>query len=350
MSIRKPHTYDLVIVGAGPAGIGMAIACKGYGINDIVVLDRHGPGSTFLQWPRETRFLSPSFPAHAFGMPDLNAVSEDLSPGEFLGQEHPDGPAYAEYLAEQVQRHRLVVDAPVEVLSVRKTDHHFALETSEGEHQARSVIWAAGEFQYPATNLFPGSMHCIPVMSLASYADAASASGRIVIGGYESGCDIACHLASAGTCVQMLDPNAPWEQIEGDPSAVLSIRTRERLDQARTTGRLQCLRQRVCRVRKGRHRYEVICENDQTIVSPEPPLLAAGFTGSLDLVGNLVDRDAHGHAVLTAEDESTSSPCFFLAGPIVRRDSLPLCFVYKFRTRFPVVAHAIRDRLLERKE
>ena len=34
MSIEKHKTYNLVIVGAGPAGIGVAIACRTAGISE----------------------------------------------------------------------------------------------------------------------------------------------------------------------------------------------------------------------------------------------------------------------------------------------------------------------------
>ena len=37
-------------------------------------------GESFLRWPAETRFISPSFTGNFFGAPDLNAITPDSSP------------------------------------------------------------------------------------------------------------------------------------------------------------------------------------------------------------------------------------------------------------------------------
>lgn len=87
-------TCDCIIVGAGPAGLGVAIALRQIGIDQIQIVDRRGIGSSFESWPRQTRFITPSFPAHDFGCPDLNAITATFSPGEWLDAEHPAGAEY----------------------------------------------------------------------------------------------------------------------------------------------------------------------------------------------------------------------------------------------------------------
>ena len=54
--------YDVVVVGAGAAGVGVAVALKHAGIENFVVSERHTVGASFASWPAETRFITPSYP------------------------------------------------------------------------------------------------------------------------------------------------------------------------------------------------------------------------------------------------------------------------------------------------
>ncbi|MEE9975178.1 NAD(P)-binding domain-containing protein (plasmid) [Klebsiella pneumoniae] len=65
---------EVVIVGAGPAGVGMAALLRRSAIQDILVVDSHEVGASFMRWPEETRFITPSFFSNPFGQPDLNAM------------------------------------------------------------------------------------------------------------------------------------------------------------------------------------------------------------------------------------------------------------------------------------
>lgn len=216
--------YDIVIVGAGAAGIGMAHVLKGLGIKRLTMLERHEVGASFLRWPKEMRFISPSFTGNAFGMLDLNAVTLETSPAYTLETEHPSGRQFAEYLRLIVKEYKLPVKTGIEVLSVsptvspggqatatpghvksmatgtgkgsgstkrppgskslRKSNSHiedeiasethgFIIDTSVGLMTSRFVIWAAGEFQYPNTNGFSGAELCIHNSTIDSWRAAA---------------------------------------------------------------------------------------------------------------------------------------------------------------------------------
>ena len=43
--------YDVVVVGAGAAGVGAAVALKHAGIENFVVSERHTVGASFASWP-----------------------------------------------------------------------------------------------------------------------------------------------------------------------------------------------------------------------------------------------------------------------------------------------------------
>jgi len=64
------------------------------------------------------------------------------------------------------------------------------------------------------------------------------------------------------------------------------------------------------------------------------------------MIEDLFDwHETDSYALLNEHDESRKTPGLFLVGPQVRHEDLILCFIYKYRQRFGVVANAIGDRL-----
>ena len=51
---------EVLIVGAGPAGIGCAVALEACGV-EVQLVDAKGVGASFEGWPRQMRLLTPSF-------------------------------------------------------------------------------------------------------------------------------------------------------------------------------------------------------------------------------------------------------------------------------------------------
>ena len=98
------QNYDVVIVGAGASGIGIASMLKDFGVKKMVVLERYKVGATFEKWPKEMRFITPSFTTNFWGHMDLNSVVSGTSPAYSLDTEHPTGKEYAKYL-RLISRH-----------------------------------------------------------------------------------------------------------------------------------------------------------------------------------------------------------------------------------------------------
>ncbi|WP_257608467.1 NAD(P)-binding domain-containing protein [Klebsiella pneumoniae] len=48
----------------------MAALLRRSAIQDILVVDSHEVGASFMRWPEETRFITPSFFSNPFGQPD----------------------------------------------------------------------------------------------------------------------------------------------------------------------------------------------------------------------------------------------------------------------------------------
>lgn len=340
--------WDVLVVGAGAAGVGVGKVLKDLQVPSFTVADRHEVGASFARWPREMRFISPSFTGNAFGLLDLNAVCLDTSPAYTLIAEHPTGRQYAKYLRAIVEAFEIPIAAEVDVLRIEppegeRTD--FLVHTSKGLWTARFVVWCGGEFQYPRLDPFPGAELCQHNGAVASWRDIAG-DDLLVLGGSESGIDAACRLVSLGKTVRVLDRADPWNTESGDPSLTLSPVTVRRLQRALETGRLELIENaRVQTVVSEGELFALTCEDGRRFESPAPPILCAGFAGSLQVVRDLFDWHEEGYALLTDEDESTRTPGLFVCGPMVRHDNVIFCFIYKFRQRFAVVGNAIAKRM-----
>ncbi|MEM6979281.1 MAG: NAD(P)/FAD-dependent oxidoreductase [Planctomycetota bacterium] len=337
--------FDVVIVGGGAAGIGVAVALTHAGIENFVILDRHSVGSSFAAWPDETRFITPSFPTNSIGMLDLNAIAIGTSPAFSLEVEHPTGEEFASHLKGVAQFFELPIREQTDVLRVAKVGNEFRLDTPQQTLKSKHVIWAAGEFQYPRVTGFPGSELCRHTSTIDGYEEL-EGDEFVIIGGYESGVDAAFHLAFYEKKVKLFDKACPWQDESSDPSIALSTYSLERM-------RLEDFEQNVelfpntpiASVSEVSDGYEVKAVDGRWFHTTTPPLLASGFEGSHHLVADLFEQRDDGFPKLNEHDESTAVPGLFLCGPSVRHDNHVFCFIYKYRQRFAVVAKAIATSL-----
>lgn len=339
------HIYDVAVVGAGAAGVGVAVTLIHAGVDNFVALERRGVSSSFASWPAETRFITPSFATNSTGMLDLNSIAMGTSPAYSLGVEHPTGQDFAQYVRAVAGFYEVPVREDTDVLQVTAVEGGFRLDTVDGSLRARHVIWAAGEFQYPQIGGFQGSQQCRHTATVSRY-DQLDGDDFIVVGGFESGIDAAYHLACSGKRVRVFDMGCPWEEENSDPSIALSPFTLERIHERPFVKRVELFPQTtvesVALVNGG---YEVTVADGRKFWTRTQPLLAGGFRGSHHLIAKLFEQRDDGSLLLSEDDESTVTPGIFLCGPAVRHNDHIFCFIFKYRQRFAVVAKAIANSL-----
>ena len=341
----KAKAYEAVVVGGGAAGVGVAIALKDAGFENFVMLERHTVGASFDAWPKETRFITPSFATNSIGMLDLNSIAVGVSPAYSLEVEHPTGRDYAAHLRSVAKYFELPVREYTTVLRITKVGEDFLIDTADDTLRAKHVIWAGGEFQYPRLNGFPGAELCRHTATIGSYPEL-QGDDFIVIGGYESGVDAAYHLALHDKRVRLFDRACPWKEEGSDPSAVLSTYSLERMREGAFERGVELFPHApIESVTRRDGGYEVTTPDGRRFHTDVPPLLAGGFEGSHKLIADLFERREDGFPLLNENDESTLVPGLFLCGPAVRHDNHVFCFIYKYRQRFAVVAKAIADSL-----
>lgn len=338
---------SVVIVGGGPAGVGCAALLRQMQLprEALVVLEADRIGASFRCWPREMRLITPSFPANGFHQTDLNAITPDTSPAFSLGREHPSGEDYAVYLGNVAEHYDVPVAEQEVVTQVVPLDEGFQVSTNRGRtFQCRFLIWAGGEYGAPALPNLEGIELARHNSEIDAY-DSEPGEHRIIVGGYESGIDAAWHWVLAGKSVTVLEQRSDRDTTY-DPSRVLSPVSQERLEQLRESPlfRLE-MGQKVVRIERDGQAYAVLCRSGQRWESTEPPVFCTGFEANLGPVESLFLYDGEGVPLTNPFDESTLVPGLFLAGPRLAYGDILLCFIYKFRGRFPVVCWAIGAQL-----
>ncbi len=335
-----------MIIGAGPAGIGCALALRRAGVERVLVLEAESVGASFARWPQEMRLITPSFHANPFFQTDLNAITPDTSPADLFQQEHLSGEEYADYLQAVVDHFGIDVAEKEKVRRIQPGEDGFVVETDRSTHRASTVIWAGGEFSHPKRADFPGAEFCPHSSEFRSWRNFPGEEA-VVIGGYESGIDAACHLARLGKKVMVLSTGQPWNVDSPDPSETLSPVTRKRLldTLAAHPDRLGLLpHMTVTAVNRDTDAYSLQTAGGRTFELADPPILATGFHSALTPVKELFAWE-DGVARFTEDDESTLHPGLFYSGPSLVQRGSKFCFIYKFRARFGVVARAIARRL-----
>lgn len=345
MSDLGEASFDVIVVGAGAAGIGVGVALKHAGIDDFLIIDRIGVGASFERWPAETRFITPSFPTNSIGMLDLNSIAIGVSPAYSLESEHPTGQQYAKHLQSVAGYFELPIVVGLEVNRVAKADDTFLVDTPKQTFRCKHLIWAAGEFQYPKVASFEGSDFCQHTATIDSYAEL-KGDNFLIIGGYESGVDAAYHLAKTGRHSRLIDSGCPWQQSDSDPSISLSTYSLERVRDDTFKSHVELIPDSLIDNADFRDdQYVITTVDGREYESLTPPLMANGFDGSVGRISDLFESREDGFPLLNESDESTISPGLFLCGPSVRHEGHVFCFIYKYRQRFAVVAKTIATRL-----
>jgi len=322
--------HPVVIIGAGPAGIGIAALLSQCAIPTLI-LERGRVGESFLKWPKETRFISPSFTGNFFGSVDLNAITPTSSPAFGLQAEHPSGKQYVEYLKDVVAVHEITVEEGFVVQDFDVDDDEIiSLTTNEGEIRCRALIWAGGGFQFPKK-----TPHTVRVGS--SYKDLPKGH-HVIIGGAESGIEAAFNLVKHGSTVTIIDESAPWGNQVSDSSYGLSPFTFSRVRSLIHSGHAQFVAEQAeeiteKQVRTASHTFDL----------EHPAIDATGFDTTQSLAGKLFYYP-EGYAELTDSDESTKYKNVYLVGPNVQHDKAIFCFIYKYRQRFAVIVREILSR------
>lgn len=170
---------DLVIVGAGPAGISAALKAEEKRLTYVVLDKERGLGGTILSYPRRKLVLTQptEIPLHG------RMRREEYSKEELL-----------DLFQGVLDQHALNVQFGAEVQQVSRNGHVFSVQTAGGPYHARCVVLALGRRGSPRKLGVPGEERSKVMYQLR---DAESYRGQKVlcVGGGDSAVEAAIGLA-----------------------------------------------------------------------------------------------------------------------------------------------------------
>ncbi len=174
---------DVLIVGAGPAGMSAGLKAVELGLTSVV-LDQQGAGGTILQYPRRKLVMVQPVEIPTMGkLPRLEYSKEEL----------------LEIWEKLYTDFDLDIRTGVRVTGVSGKKGNFAVTTSGGDFRARHVVLALGRRGTPRRLNVPGED-----MSKVAYKliDAEAYAGRrvLVVGGGDSAVEAAMGLAHQKGC------------------------------------------------------------------------------------------------------------------------------------------------------
>ena len=192
---------QVVVVGAGPAGVAAAVALKDRRLRPLLV-DREGEIASAWRIRYDRLRLNTCRPY-----------------SHLPGRKFPKGtPMFAsrDQLVEHLDRHAreegIHLQLGTDVHRIDRSDGHWALDTSEGELRAPQVVVATGYEQTPILPDWPGrDLFAGELMHSRDYRNPEPFSGKrvLVVGPGCSGMEIAHDLAEGGASKVWLSARTP---------------------------------------------------------------------------------------------------------------------------------------------
>lgn len=137
---KSGEALDLVIVGAGPAGISASLQAKKEGLR-FVTVDQEDLGGTIYTYPRQKLVMVQPMELPLHGPVKLKEVEKE---------------PLLELLTTVVQNHNLEIKVGEKVSDIKREGHIFRVVTSKAEYKTRKVLLAIGRRGTPRKIGCPG--------------------------------------------------------------------------------------------------------------------------------------------------------------------------------------------------
>jgi thioredoxin reductase (NADPH) len=138
--VKKGEALDLLIVGAGPAGIAASLQAKKEGLN-FVTVEQDDLGGTIFTYPRQKLVMTHPMELPLHGSVNFREVRKEPLLKLFM---------------EVVQQYELTIHSGEKVNSVVMANGHYLIKTSKGEYTAKRVLLAIGRRGSPRKIGCPG--------------------------------------------------------------------------------------------------------------------------------------------------------------------------------------------------
>ena len=278
-------TYDVIIIGGGPAGTAAAVYSARKKLKTLLITESFGGQSI---------------------------VSDDIQ--NWIGEPHISGFDLAKKLEAHVRAYPEAVEIkmPEKVLKVKESDAGFAAETDKSNvYQGKAIILVAGarrkRLNVPGEDKFEGKG-----VAYCSTCDAPLFSDMkvAVIGGGNSGLEAVHDLFPYASEVYLLHRS---ESLKADPATIEEARKNPKLKEIILNANTKEIlgENSVSGIR-----YQDLKTGEEKILEVQGVFVEIGSTPNSEMVKGLVDIDAFGQVVIDPKHGSTSHRGIFAAGDI----------------------------------
>ena len=178
------HDYQLIIVGAGPAGISATLQAQDLGLK-YLTLDQESLGGTVFKYPRGKIVMTQPIELPLVGKMDFRETSKE----ELL-----------EFWRQTEVKSGIRINYSEAVSGISALDPGYSVTTSEGSYSTDTVLLAIGRRGTPRKLGVPGEEQAKVVYQLI---DPEQYSGQqvLIVGGGDSALEAALAIADAGVAV-----------------------------------------------------------------------------------------------------------------------------------------------------
>jgi thioredoxin reductase (NADPH) len=192
--------FDLIIIGAGPAGISAAYEAKQAGL-DYLVIEKGLIGNTIYNYPVGLTVFSTTNEL-AFRDGDLNPAREKPTREELLS-----------YYVRFVLDNGLNVRTEETVVDVSSGNKGFRIATDRGQYEAKNVLFAIGAMDYPRKLNVPGE-NLPKVYDHFRETYPWVRKKALIVGGGNSAGEAALFLAQEGADTTLAIFRSDWENTD----------------------------------------------------------------------------------------------------------------------------------------
>ncbi|MGH9897323.1 MAG: NAD(P)-binding domain-containing protein [Pyrinomonadaceae bacterium] len=225
-SINQPEIYDLIIIGAGPAGLSAAEAAKRENLRYLVI---------------EKGLIADTVYHYPVGLTVFSTTNElELREGELQpAREKPTREELLTYYVKFVLDEELNLQTEEEVIEVRKSlvDGDFTVKTTRGKYSAQNLLFTIGIMAHLRHLNVPGE-DLLKVHHRFVEAFPYVRKEAMVIGGGNSAAEASLFLSEAGAHTTLLIWRSDWENRDPKKGAIKAW-VREPLEEQIARGRLK---------------------------------------------------------------------------------------------------------------
>src|SRR5882724_629177 len=215
--VKRPGALDVLIVGAGPAGLAASLAAKKMGLS-YQTIEQEALGGAVFQYPRGKLVMTAPVDLPIIGKVQFRNTSKET---------------LLKFWNQACQGNALKIGYQERVESIENKDGAFHVKTSTQQYVTSTVLLGIGRRGTPRKLGVPGEELPKVVYRLI---DPEQYRGQqvIVVGGGDSALEAAASIAELGDTSVMLS-------YRGDAFQRAKLRNRQRVDQASAKGQLKVM-------------------------------------------------------------------------------------------------------------